>query len=363
MSKQLSIFTTSFAGGGAERALVNLANKFAEDGIAVDLVVTHAKGPYQEQVSSKVRIVDLAAPRIIAALPALIRYFHQEQPTTMLSALNSTNCLAIWAKSISQCKTRLVISEQNTPSISIRNASQKRVRILPYLMKLSYPLADCVVATSAGVADDLASLVQMPRQHIQIIHNPLALADIKHKSQEPLLHRWFTAGSPPVLLAVGRLTEQKDFPTLIKAFNQVRNQRHVRLIILGEGEKRNELEALIDNLGLAEDIDLPGFQRNPFTYMAQASVFVMSSRWEGFGNVLVEAMACGTPVIATNCPHGPSEILEEGKWGRLVPVGDVLQFAKAIEDTLDGAQIDPRQRSKEFTIERIARKYEQALFP
>ena len=182
------------------------------------------------------------------------------------------------------------------------------------------------------------------------------------KSEEALDHPWFLPGEPPVILGVGRLTQAKDFPTLIRAFALVRKKHPARLMILGEGEERSKLETLVQELGLEKEVSLPGFVDNPYKYMKRAAVFVLSSKWEGFGNVLVEAMALGTPVVSTNCPSGPAEILENGRWGRLVPVGDVYALAEAIIETLDEEHHpDVANRAKDFAVELAVEKYINVL--
>ncbi|NLO89188.1 MAG: glycosyltransferase, partial [Clostridia bacterium] len=188
-----------------------------------------------------------------------------------------------------------------------------------------------VVAVSQGVADDLVKTTGLMRELIKVIYNPIVTPELLEKAKESIGHPWFKPGQPPVILSAGRLTAAKDFPTLIHAFARVRAERLARLMILGEGEERPNLESLVRELGLESDVSMPEFVENPYAYMARAAVFVLSSAWEGFGNVLVEAMAVGTPVVSTDCPSGPAEILEGGKWGKLVPVGDVEKLAKALK--------------------------------
>jgi glycosyltransferase involved in cell wall biosynthesis len=201
-------------------------------------------------------------------------------------------------------------------------------------------------------------------EKIKVIYNPVITPELFARAEEPLDHPWFRPGEPPVVLGVGRLTQAKDFPTLIRAFALVRKERPARLMILGEGEERPKLEALVRELRLEEDVALPGFVDNPYKYMKRAAVFVLSSRWEGFGIVLVEAMALGTPVVATDCPSGPAEILENGKWGRLVPPGDPEALAKAILDTLEGGVSRVKATTnvqKRFSMIAIVEQYLKVL--
>jgi glycosyltransferase involved in cell wall biosynthesis len=222
-----------------------------------------------------------------------------------------------------------------------------------------YPRADAIVAVSRGVADDLARFAGLPRDVIRVIYNPVVGADLPRMAGEPVDHPWFRPGELPVILGAGRLSRQKDFPTLIRAFAEVRRARPARLVILGDGAQRAELEALVRTLGLADAVALPGFTSNPYAHMARAAVFVLSSRFEGFPNVLVEALAVGTPVVATDCPSGPAEILERGRHGRLVPVGQADALARALLATLD-APGDPagrRRRAADFSADASVSTY------
>jgi len=358
---KVALFLPSLRGGGAERVMVNLARGFAERGLAVDLVLARAEGPYLAEVPSSVRAVDLGARRVLYALPGLLRYLRRERPHAMLSALNHANVVAIWAWLLSGVETRLVVSEHSTLSRSTENASSLRRRFIPLLIKRFYPRTDAVVTVSRGVAEDLVAQTRLPAEKVKVIYNPVVTPELFAKAEEPLDHPWFRPGEPPVIVGVGRLTAAKDFPTLLRAFALVRQDRPARLVILGEGEDRPELETLVRELGVERDVALPGFVDNPYKYMKRAAVFVLSSQWEGFGMVLVEAMALGTPVVSTDCPSGPAEILEGGKWGRLVPVGKPGQLAGAIMAVLKGERCDPSPRVSSFSIEAITDEYIQLL--
>ena len=332
----IALFVPSLRGGGAERVMVTLANAFAERGVKVDLVLAKAEGAYRDQVSELVRVIDLDCRRVALSLPRLVRYLRREQPQAMLSAMSHANVIAIFARWLARSSMRLVVSAHTTPSQS--KPRYARGRLVPMLTRKTYPFADAIVAVSQGVADDLVQTIHLDPCKIEVIYNPVVDDSIPAKAAEPLNHPWFADGSPPVILGVGRLTEAKDFQTLIRAFALVRAKRVARLMILGEGEQREELEALVDDLGLREDVEMPGFVSNPFAYMRRAAVFVLSSRWEGFGNVLVEAMACGTPVVSTDCPNGPREILNGGKLGWLVSIGEPKELAAAIVEALNTSQ-------------------------
>ncbi|MBW4443791.1 MAG: glycosyltransferase [Plectolyngbya sp. WJT66-NPBG17] len=355
----ISVFLPALAGGGAERAMLYLAIGLAERGWQVDLVLAEAKGEYLDRVPPEVRLVDLQAkfPVLISKTIALRRYLEKEQPAILFSALDILSS-AYWARS--GVSTRIVMCVQTYLSEQFRShQGQTFGKLRSRMVRWLYPKSDAIVAASWGTAKDVAELAQLPLDRIQVIYNPVVTPEVFHKSEEPLEHPWFNPGEPPVILGIGRLVSQKDFSTLITAFAKVREQRPVRLIILGEGEKRSQLEELIQRLGLEQDVALPGFAENPYAYLSRAALFVLSSRFEGFGNVVAEALACGAPVVSTDCPSGPAEILECGKYGRLIPVADSDAMTIAILEMLD-TPVDRavlKQRSLEFERDRIVDQY------
>lgn len=316
--------------------MVTLANAIAARGFSVDLVLASAKGPYLKDVSPAVRIVDLKAGRVIKALLPLIRYLRRERPQALLSAMGHANVVALLARKLARVPTRVVVSERGFISGECALARGMVARFNFWLIPLLYRGADGVCTVSQAAAKDLAVFANLPVQRIQAIYNPFDLVKIAQLAAEPLAHPWLAPGQPPLLLAIGRMNEAKDFPVLIRAFAQLRQQRPVRLMILGEGELRPELESLLAELNLGADaVQMPGFVPNPYAWLARCSLFVLSSRREGLPGALIEAMACGAPVVSTNCLSGPDEILEGGRWGQLVPVGDVTALAQAIAATLD----------------------------
>ncbi len=362
--KRLALFVPSMRGGGAERVTLILAREIASRGYAVDLLLAQAEGPHLAEVDEAVRVVDLKASRVLTSLPALVRYLRQERPQALLSMMVHTNIVALWACRLACVSTRAIVSER--VSLSWRNeySRSKRDRLWPWLITRFYPWADGIVAVSNGVAGDLIQVAGIPREHIRTIYNPIVRPELREKARAPLDHPWFKPGQPPVVLAAGRFTAQKGFPTLIQAFACVRQVLPARLLILGEGEQRLALETLIRQLGLEKDVSLPGFEANPYPYMARASVFVLSSRWEGLPGVLIEALACGTPLIATDCPSGPREVLRDGQYGQLVPVGDIAALAQAIELALGGKLPPPPEESwRPFELETVVNQYMNVLFP
>ena len=320
--------------------------------------------PYSDtgQVPEGIRLIDLDSHRTAASLPKLVRYLRRERPTALLSTLTHANTIALTAKLMLGGRIRVVVRMESTLSEMFRSASYNR-RLKLLLLKLLLPAAEGVVAVSQGVADDLRELVPAISHKVTTIYNPVVQAKIAEQAAAPVEHPWFNADGPPVVLSAGHLTTVKDHATLLRAFAEVVRSRPARLVILGEGPERENLFDLAESLDVSQHMDLPGFEVNPFAYMSRSSVFVLSSRYEGFPNVLAQAMACGTPVVSTDCRSGPSEILQDDKWGRLVPVGDRRAMSEAILDTLDNP-IPPDRliaRASDFSADASVDRYLQLL--
>jgi glycosyltransferase involved in cell wall biosynthesis len=304
-------------------------------------------------------------------LPGLARYLRQARPDALFSATPHVNLQAIWARRLADVPTRILVSEHMAPSAKVSVSRNWRHLCLPPLVRHTYPMADAIVAVSDGVADDLARLSGLPRGLIKTVYNPVVTDDVGRRLQEPLDHPWFAPGQPPVILSAGRMTAQKDFPTLVRAFGIVRRQVPVRLLILGEGatpartrEHQAELAAIAAAAGAADDLAFPGFVANPYPYMKRAALFVLSSHREGFPNVLAEALAAGCPVVSTDCPSGPMEILDRGRFGRLVPVGAAEEMAAAMLAALRGPRNAEalQARAAEFSFDRAVDGYLNAVF-
>lgn len=365
--RRVAFYIPSLDDAGPGRVLVALSKGFARRGYAVDLVLSRADGPYLKQSLSDVRIVDLGAKSIRTSLPALLRYvsplagyLRRDRPSVMMSVMNHANVVALLAKRSAHAEMPLVIGEHTHLSASLkrglRDIGARRGLLMPEVMQVLYPQADCVVAVSNGVADDLAHRIRLPRERVQVIHNPAVTPEISELAQALPSHPWFAPGEPPVILGVGQLIEDKGFGTLIEAFARIRG--HARLVILGEGSFRPQLEKLIRSLELDSSVSLAGFRDNPFAYMHRAALFVLSSQHEALPTVLIEAMACGAPVVSTDCPGGPAEILENGKWGRLVPVDDVDALANAMLNALAQTRHpDVARRAQDFGVEQAVDRY------
>ena len=329
---KLSVVFTTMAVGGVGKVFADLANGLVERGLDVDFVLYKAEGPMLDDLDEKINVVDLDVlvhPWSLFAFPPLARYFRRRRPDVVLSAVSGPNVAVLLALGLMRMKSKAIVTYHSSVG------SETISWLLRKLQNRLYRRADRVVAVSAGAADELAASAGLARSDIEVVYNPLDIERIDASSREkPEETDLFETGAPPVVLAAGRLHPQKDFEALLIAFELVRRRRRARLVILGDGPSRPGLEALAGEKGLDEDVRFPGFVRNPYKYMHRSAVFVLSSRFEGLPTVLIEALACGCPVVSTDCPHGPREILENGRWGRLVPVGDVEALAAAIEQTL-----------------------------
>jgi glycosyltransferase involved in cell wall biosynthesis len=337
--------------------MLNLAEGISARGYAVDLVLARAEGPYMEQIPSCVRLVDLKARRVLESVPALVKYLRSERPSGLLSVMFA-NIMAVWARSLSGIPQRLIINEQNTLSSLVHNKNDLRWKLYPALAARFYPGANSITAVSKYVADDLVAIAKIPPQRIQVVYNPVVTKDVRRKAEAPLEHPWFQDGQPPVIVAVGRLTDQKAFDVLIRAFALLRKNRRAHLLILGEGENRRSLQSLIDELGLQKDVNLMGFVQNPYPYMARGWLFVLPSRWEGLPTVLIEALYLGAPVVATDCRGGSREILKDGQYGKLVPVDVPLLLAEAMQAALNEPRPCPPEESwSPYHLDTIVDRY------
>jgi glycosyltransferase involved in cell wall biosynthesis len=360
---KIGIFVSFSGQGGVERIILTLAEGLAALGCAVDLVLVKARGLNTDHTPPGINVRRLNTSHTLTSLPALVRYLRERRPDGLLAAKDRANQVALLAKSIARVPTRLVVRMGTTTSTALGNDGWLKRNAWNLPIRLLYPLADGIVAVSHGVAADLAAITRLPLERFAVIPNPVVSERLSRMAREPVSHPWFQEGNPPVFLGAGRLTQQKDFPTLIRAFALVRKTQPSRLVILGEGSHRNALLGLAETLGVHEDVDLPGFFKNPYPFMAKASVFVLSSIWEGSPNVLTEAMALGTPVVATDCPSGPKEILGKGLYGPLVPMGDASAMAIAMKETLlNPPRGDVLIRAvEEYRVERSCRLYKDIL--
>ena len=361
--RHIAIFASFSGQGGVERMIVNLCQGLVEQGCRLDLLLVKSKSAHLEHLPESVRVIRFKGRHTMASLFELVSYLRREKPQALLAAKDRAGRVAVFARWLAGVRPRLVFRIGTTVSAALEGKGWLR-RMIWYLpMRLIYPHADAIVAVSEGVADDLRSITGITDETIQVIRNPVITPRLAALSQEKLDDPWIGAVTDPLIIGVGRLTRQKDFPSLLQAFARVRQGRPCRLVILGEGGDRAQLEQLATDLGVREDVYLPGFVSNPYKYLSRAQLFVLSSAWEGSPNVLTEALALGIPVVATDCPSGPREILDGGKISPLVQVGNVEGLAAAMEQVLDNPPSPDllQQAAGEYTVEQSSRHYLDVL--
>jgi glycosyltransferase involved in cell wall biosynthesis len=365
----IGVFIHSLSGGGAQRRTLTLVNGFASRGHRVSLVLVSRTGPLVADVSPSVEIravrwwkpnaVVARMPRrvqLILAIPSLARELRKVRPDVLLSAASHVHLPFLCAYLLARIESPVVLRMSNHLSHAADGHGGTRRKLAPRLANRFYRYADRIIAVSAGVARDVANVTGYPPERIHTIYSPIVTDELRRRARAPLDHPWFRAGEPPVVLAVGRIVRQKDFPTLIRAFARVRAARPARLVILGgakKGRRLRTLQKLIAKLALTSDVRLEGYVSNPLPYMREAAVYVLSSAWEGLPGALIEALACGATIVSSDCPSGPREILEHGAYGSLVAVGDAEAMASSILDALAHPS-DPevqRERAERFSAD------------
>jgi len=335
MANRLSVFISFSGAGGVERMVMNLIREFARQGLNIDLLTIRASSEHLDDIPESVRVIPLKAKHAITSIPELARYMRRENPRAMLVAKDRAGRAALLARKLAGADTGIAIRLGTNLSTALAEKSGLQAWLRTAPMKLIYRLAEQVIAVSEGVAADTRKITGMPGKNITVIRNPVITPTLYAQAEAAAPHSWLTDKTQPIVMGMGRLTKQKDFATLVQAFAKVRQSLDARLIILGEGKLRNEILALAKKLDIENELLLPGFQTNPYAWLSRADLFVLSSRWEGSPNVLTEALALGIPSVATNCPSGPDETLQQGKVGALVPMGDVDQLAEAMLETLE----------------------------
>jgi glycosyltransferase involved in cell wall biosynthesis len=343
--------------------MVNLATGFVERGFQTDLILANAEGPYLSLVPPSIRVIDMKGPGVLSVLRPLRSYVTRERPEALLSALNHANLVAMVAAACAcAARPRVVISIHNNLGKEMEVRRSPKDRAIPWLLGRLHRCADAIVAVSEGVADDLARRTGIPRGRISVIYNPVVTPSLQERAAALPAHPWLSDPRVPVVLGVGRLTVQKNFPALVDAFAIVKRHHAARLVILGEGPERTTIESRIRLHRLEDCVALPGFVDNPFACIARAAVLALSSHWEGLPTVLIESLALGTPVVATDCPSGPREILRNGKFGKLVPPDDVAALADAIVSALVSERIvAPSEALRPFLPDVVLDQYQQIL--
>ena len=361
--KKIALLVSFSGKGGVERMMLNLAQGISARGHAVDLLSIKSRALGPGDVPSGVRRLDIGTNHTLTSLLPLVRYLKHQRPDALLSAKDRANGIAVLARKLAGVPTRVVVRMGTTVSASLTDAHFLKRWFYYRRMRWTYPFADGVVAVSQGVAYDMARIIGIDSNRFTVIANPVISSRMFRLAEDTVDHPWLNNRSEPVIIGIGRLTRQKDFATLIRAFARVQDTIPCRLIILGEGRDRGNLDQLATQLGVDQRIDMPGFLANPYAYLKKADVFVLSSRWEGSPNVLTEAMALGVPVVSTDCPSGPREVLKDGRVAPLVPMQDPAALSSAIkrvltqppDATMLAAEVKP------FTIEESSRKYASLL--
>ncbi len=360
MKKSLiSIILPTLQGGGAERSHVYLANNWIMQGYCVEFVLLQKFGELFPLLSEDINVIELGVDRIRQAIFPLRSYLKQSKPDIILSSMWPLSSMAVIAWLLSGKQGKLFLSDQNQLSLSCIKELNVSPLFFKFLMQVTYPFANGIIAVSQGVKEDLCRLGKFSDNEVKVIYNPAATGASPCCEERENRENIWGKGFKHHILSVGSLKRQKDHATLIRAFAQLSSGLKVKLTILGEGPLRGELETLVNQLGLEEQVVMPGFITDPKPWFRTADIFVLSSQWEGFGNVLVEALECGVPVVSTDCTSGPSEILDNGLFGKLVPVGDVPMLAQTIEESLlESHDHDALiRRSKDFSVDRISTQY------
>ena len=353
--------------GGAEKSLVQLANRMSSDGWPVSLAVMSLEGELIDSVNQSVKIIDLHCNRYSRAILILASIFKTHRPSLVLTSLYATGLAALAARIISRHKPKVIIGAHNSLQAKVAHPDNVKDKwLLMPLCRFLFPLADGFIPVSSGLAHELETLLGLPRKRIRAIYNPVINDTLIKFASEPVAHPWLDGPASlqyKTLVSVGRLVEQKGFMILLQSLHLTRKSLNCRLIIVGGGPLLPDLENAARQLGISDAVDFVGWQTNPYKFVARADLFVLSSRWEGLANVLIEALACGCPVVATNCKYGPEEILDGGKYGALARVDDPVDLAAKIISSLSSSPPHVAdkaalvRRAFDFTVEASARQY------
>lgn len=357
----VAFFLPVLGGGGAERVMVRLANGLSSK-VRMSFVLGSTSGQYMSEVGPHVNVVDLKTPRALLAITSVARYIKDEHPDAIMSTLDYANVsLLIASRLVRRRSTRIVVRQANAIEQFYR--ALPKLRKMFFLMKSFYPKADGVVAVSREVGNELVNLIRVRSERVALIPNPVDPQALAEKARASLEHPWRNSSSEPMIIGLGNLRKEKDFTTLVRAFHAVRKQVPCRLMLLGDGPQRTEIEQVVRELGLGESVWMPGFVANPYPYVASASALVLSSESEGMPNSLLEAMALGTNVVSTDCGSGPREVLEDGKYGRLTQVGNPEDMAEAIVAAIR-SPLDPetlRRGVDRYAPEKVLGQYLEFL--
>jgi glycosyltransferase involved in cell wall biosynthesis len=357
----VTIYMHDFSGGGVERQTLLLARELQANGLTVSVLLHQARGELRDIVPVDLRVVDLNSHRTLQDIPLIARFLRRDRPDVLVANVDHNNIAAVLGNLLAGKQTKVIICQHNPISAPYFRNLHWSYRMIPLAYCLLSPYFSGAVAVSEGLAGELHSIAHIPQRKIALIHNPIIGPDFELRADQPVAHPWFGHSETPIFVTAGRLVAMKDHATLLRALAIHRRQQPSRLLILGAGPLREWLGTLTDELGLHDAVDFLGFQENPLPYFRRADAFVLSSYTEGFGNVLVESMACGTPVISTDCRHGPAEILDLGRYGVLVAPRSAQALASAMDRVADMRRRWPpmllKARAAEFSTAACAAKY------
>jgi len=369
---KLAFFFPSFETGGAEKAALNLLKELSRERFDLSLVLAEKKGNCLKTLPADIAVVDLKSQGFVDLFLRLLKYFKRENPDIFVSVFPHFSLLAIIAKNFSGANAKIVIIEHSIFSRTAENVRTFFRRfvgrfIFPTLMRIFYSKAAKIISVSKDVANNIKEITNLS-DCIKVVYNPIIENSIYNLAEEKIEHPWFKDSKTPVLLAVGRFAKAKDYPTLLYAFAKVQRKKHIKLVVLGDGYERENLEKLCHRLGIAGNVAFLGFQENPYKYIAKACIFALSSKQEGFPTVLIEAMALGLPVVSTDCGSGAKEVIESGRNGFLVPACNSDALSEAIIKLLESPSLREkfslagRVKAKDFSVSRGVKEYEKIFF-
>lgn len=360
---KIAFFFSTSGHSGVDRSAELLIPALCQLGYQVDLLQVRKHGPYISPMDN-LRLIDLGTKHTMTALGAVKRYLKDQQPDVLLADKDRCNRVALLAKKISGAKTRVVVSSGTIMSENLKNRSWLEGKLHQWSFSYLYPKAHTIITPSVDAAVDLAEISSLDISQIDVVPLPIIAEDLKHKAKESLSHPWLDNKDQAVIISVGELTARKDQSTLLKAFALLQKQQASRLLILGKGKDETKLKHLCVDLGISDQVDFLGYQQNPYKYLKQADVFVHTAKFEGFGMVLVEALALGLPAVAADCIGGPAEILQKGKLGLLTPVSDESALAKALYQTLQKPPSNAEERKQgveKYTVAMSTLAYLKAM--
>jgi glycosyltransferase involved in cell wall biosynthesis len=330
---KISFYQHSIFNGGIERVNFELAAEMMRRGHEVEFLVNFSSIHLKAMSPPKgLVIIELKPKHFFSRFFVLHRHLRAAKPDLVISAGHFSNEIVCLVKLCLSTSLKLIVTEHTTLSVELQSLSRQSIRrwLLPLVTRATYFIPDAIVSVSNGVKYDVEALFKLHPNRVTTIYNPVNFPDIQSRALDPVEHRWLQKNGPAVVLGIGRLEVQKDFANLLLAMCELRKTKDAKLIVLGVGSQRPYLDSLVQQLGLQDQVDFVGFTSNPYIYLRRATVFALSSSWEGLPITLIEALGIGIPIVSTNCPSGPSEILQGGKWGRLVPVSDYKALAEAL---------------------------------